>query len=139
MQTRHLYAVDVIRGLGVPGSLENVLGLVAQMQAEGGSARFNPLNTTLAMPGATDYNGVHVKNYVSWDQGMAATIQTLRQSNMAKLMLELRRGTSARAYWVALGLSPWGTRPPGGMSIDAFLSDVRAHWTDRAMQGIAGT
>lgn len=137
--SRHLWVRDLLAKLGVPGNINNAVALVAQIQAEGGEARFNPLNTTLPMPGATDYNAVHVKNYGSYAQGLDATVQTLRQDNMAKLLAALRRGDSARAYWVALGSSPWGTRPPGAMGIDSFLDDIRRHWYDRAMKPIAGT
>lgn len=137
--SRHLWVRDLLAKLAVPGNINNAVALIAQIQAEGGEARFNPLNTTLPMPGATDYNAVHVKNYVSYGQGLDATAQTLRQDNMAKLLGALRRGDSARAYWVALGSSPWGTHPPGGSTIDSFLDDIRKHWYDRAMKPIAGT
>lgn len=125
--------------LGVKGSYYNALSIIAQIQAEGGQARFNPLNTSLRMPGSTDYNSIPVQNYTSYAQGLDATVQTLKQANMVKLFTELRSGTSSRAYWVALAESPWGTKPPGTMTIDAYLDDVRRHWYDRAMIGIAGT
>lgn len=139
MTSRHLWVRDLLAKLGVPGNINNAVAVIAQIQAEGGEARFNPLNTTLPMPGATDYNGVHVKNYTSYAQGLDATVRTLRQANMAKLLAALKRGDSSRGYWVALGTSPWGTHPPGGSSIDAFLDDIRRHWYDRSMKTIAGT
>lgn len=139
MQTRHVWVRDLLRDLGVPGSYYNALSIIAQIQAEGGKARFNPLNTTLKVPGSTDYNSVPVQNYPTWEQGLAATVSTLRQVNMLPLMKALKAGTSSTAYWKALGVTPWGTRPPGGMGIEDFLDDVRRHWFDRAMQGIAGT
>lgn len=137
--SRHLWTRDLLKLLSARGTYYNALSIIAQIQAEGGSAHFNPLNTTLPMPGATDYNDVHVKNYVSYAQGLDATVQTLKQANMVKLLTELKRGTSSRSYWVALGESPWGTKPPGTMGIDAFLDDVRNNWYDRAMLTIAGT
>lgn len=139
MKSRHVWCVDILPRLAVPGTLDNVLALVAQMQAEGGEALFNPLNTTLRMTGSKDYNSVHVQSYKSYEQGMDATVQTLRQTNMAKLYSALKLGSSAHAYWAALAVSPWGTKPPGDMTIDAFLDDVRRHWTARAMTAIAGT
>jgi hypothetical protein len=137
--SRHLWVRDLLASLLVPGSLANVLAIIAQIQAEGGEALFNPLNTTLHMPGATDYNSVHVKDYLTYAQGLTATANTLRQPNMHLLMAALKKGDSTRGYWVALGASPWGTKPPGGKTIDAFLADVRKHWMARAMIPIAGT
>lgn len=137
--SRHLWTRDLLHMLGVPGSYPNALSIIAQCQAEGGSARFNPLNTTLPMDGATDYNSVHVKNYASYGSGLAATTKTLQQANMALLLHELKAGNSSLSYWRALAASPWGTKPPGGKGVDAFLDDVRRHWYDRCMIAIAGT
>lgn len=139
MQTRHVYVRDLLVALGAPGTLENAAALIAQMQAEGGQAKFNPLNTTVKAPGSTDYNTVHVQNFVSWTQGVATTAKTLEQANMVKLHSALMKGNSALTYWQALAVSPWGTKPPSGYTIEAWLSDVDAHWFDRSMQGISGT
>lgn len=138
-RSRHLWVRDLLAELGVPGSYYNALAVVAQIQAEGGNARFNPLNTTLKVPGSTDYNSVPVQNYTSWEQGLHATVVTLRQVNMVLLMRALKQGTSSAAYWQALAQSPWGTKPPGGMTVAAFLDDVRRHWYDRAMLTVAGS
>lgn len=139
MTSRHLWTRDLLQQLSCPGSYYNALSIIAQIQAEGGGALFNPLNTTLPMPGATDYNSVHVKNYRSYDQGLVATARTLQQPNMRLLLKALKDGSSSEDYWRALGSSPWGTKPPGGSTVVQFLNDVRAHWMDRAMQPIAGT
>lgn len=138
-KSRHVFAADLLDELGAPGSLANALALVAQIQAEGGGAKFNPLNTTLPAVGATDYNKVHVKNYMTYEQGVAATAATLRQTNMAKLHTALMSGKDAATYWAVLPSSPWGTKPPGGMSATAFLADVERHWFARAMLPISGT
>lgn len=138
-KSRHIFVCDLLEALHAPGSLNNAIALVAQIQAEGGQAHFNPLNTTLRQAGSTDYNSVHVQNYKSWTQGIAATAKTLEQANMAKLLKVLKAGGPAAAYWTALGVSPWGTHPPGGMKIELFLDDVSRHWFDRALMPIAGS
>lgn len=138
-RSRHLWTRDLLAELGVPGTYYNALAVIAQIQAEGGQARFNPLNTTLKQPGSTDYNSVPVQNYTSWEQGLHATAATLRQPNMALLMRALKQGSSSAAYWQALAQSPWGTKPPGSMGVQAFLDDVRRHWYDRAMLTVAGS
>lgn len=53
---------------------------------------FNPLNTTLSAPGATDYNSVGVKNYVSEAQGLAATAGTLLGGRYSDIVSALRSG-----------------------------------------------
>jgi hypothetical protein len=137
--SRHLWVRDLLQLLGVPGSYYNALALVAQCQAEGSPARFNPLATTYPMPGATDVNSVHVKSYTSYAQGLDATALTLQQPNMAPLLTALTRGTSSTAYWEGLAVSPWGTHPPGGLTIEAWLDDCRRHWFAYAMGTIVGT
>lgn len=137
--SRHLWTRDLLALLACPGSYYNALSIVAQCQAEGGSAMFNPLNTTLAMTGATNYNSVGVKNYTSYAQGLDATARTLKQANMATLLAALKEGSSSIGYWRLLAASPWGTKPPTGVSITAFLDDTRRHWYDRSMTPIAGT
>jgi hypothetical protein len=142
--SRHLWVRDLLAALDVPGSYYNALAVIAQCQAEGGTARFNPLNTTLKMPGSTAYGpdlggGVRVQHYTSMAQGLEATLATLRQTNMAPLLTALKSGTSSTAYWKALGVSPWGTHPPGGLTIEAWLDDCRRHWYEYAMVPVAGT
>jgi len=63
--------------LGAPRRPENLRLLDAWTRAEGGNARWNPLNTTWALPGATDYNAVGVKNYPRATWGILATALSL--------------------------------------------------------------
>lgn len=138
-QTRHVWARDLLARLSLPGTLQNALSLVAQCQAEGGSAKFNPLNCTVKAPGSSDYNDVPVQNYTSYQQGLSVTAGMMRQENMHLLYGSLKAGTSAEAYWHALAASPWGTRPPGGYTVAAWLADVQNHWFARSMILISGT
>lgn len=138
-QTRHVWVRDLLLALDAPGTLENAVALVAQCQAEGGSAKFNPLNCTVKEPGSTDYNKVPVQNYVSYVQGLHVTSGMLQQSNMKALFAALKKGDSAPNYWAALAISPWGTHPPQGYTVLTWLADVRTHWFERAMLPISGT
>lgn len=124
--------------LHAPGTLENAVALIGQMQAEGGSAKFNPLNCTVKAPGSTDYNSVPVQNYAGYAQGLSVTAGMLRQANMKPLLDALLSGKSAAAYWGALP-GHWGTSPPSGYTRASWLADVRAHWYARAMINIAGS
>ena len=67
----------LLRRLRAPATKQNLRALAAWQRAEGGGASFNPLNTTQHSSGASNYNGVGVKNYRSPGQGTVATAQTL--------------------------------------------------------------
>jgi hypothetical protein len=97
--------------------------LDAWAQAEGGTARWNPLNTTFPLPGATDYNRVGVKNYVRPTEGVCATALTLVNGFYNGILASLQTGTktaeqivqSCRAEFVK-----WGTNPD---AIEAVLAE----------------
>ena len=64
--------------LGAPIVPENIDLLWAWQRAEGGNARYNPLNTTFILHrGETNYNVVGVKNYKLPIDGLCATALTL--------------------------------------------------------------
>lgn len=55
---------------------------MAWIRAEGGTAKWNPLNSTLWVQNFTflpNYNSIPVRNYVSPNAGVAATVLTLSQ------------------------------------------------------------
>jgi cell wall-associated NlpC family hydrolase len=84
--------------------------LQAWQQAEGGSASFNPLNTTQPSSGAGNYNSVGVKVYKSAQQGIHATAQTLLNGHYGSIVGLLRSGTAtAEQIGTAVAHSPWGT------------------------------
>ena len=79
--TPQWFARKVLERLGLPVTRSNVNWLTAWESREGGhwgnTARYNPLNTTLPMPGSSTMNGVGVRVYTSWQQGIEATAKTL--------------------------------------------------------------
>jgi hypothetical protein len=106
---RAKFAQDLLGGLGVPVTSENVRAVAAWADAEGTKAAFNPLATTQGASGATNFNGVGVKNYASYEDGLAATLRTLTNGRYGPILDALRRGTSAEAVAQAVAASPWGT------------------------------
>jgi peptidoglycan hydrolase CwlO-like protein len=68
--------------LGAPTCRNNMVLVVAWAATEYTQARFNPLATSYSMPGSTIFAGA-VKNYVSLDQGITATVLTLESTNPA--------------------------------------------------------
>lgn len=73
---------------------------------------FNPFDTTLGEPGATDYNSVGVKSYTSEAQGLEATASTLEEAPYANLLADIRSGASLATLEQAEDASPWGTAFP---------------------------
>ena len=139
MKTRHDFAhdvlLDVANSSGVP-FLSSLWALMGWMVAESGSnpcngvlgAKNNPLNTTLIIPGSTLFNSVGVRNYATYEDGVNATVQTLRGSQYAKIVHRLMQsGTNEdgaiRVLWEVVG-SPWGTSGRDAYGgLDAFLGN----------------
>jgi hypothetical protein len=112
------FAAAVLQKVGIKPSADSISKLVAWANAEGGNwnntARYNPLNTTLALPGAgnTGAQG-NIKVYRSWTQGIEATAKTLTSGPYGGILAALKSGTGAQ-FEAAVNASPWGTHFPGG-------------------------
>lgn len=86
-----LWRYRLLRKLHCPPLQRSNLALLhAWAVAEGGSSRFNPLNTTEPWPGATDYNSVGVKNYPTGADGIAATYLTLSNGHYNGIVRDMR-------------------------------------------------
>jgi hypothetical protein len=101
----------ILSGIGAPVTPENKKFFYAWRAAEGGTAAFNPFNTTKSSEGATNYNSIGVKNYVDGAHGADATIKTLLNSRYSGIVNALRGGGPGASHEAALALSksPWGT------------------------------
>jgi hypothetical protein len=100
----------VLRGIGAPESDNNLRFFAAWRQAEGANALFNPFNTTQPMEGATNYNKARVKNYVSEEQGIAATVKTLTNGYYKDIVADLRADSPANKTAANhTQLKVWGT------------------------------
>lgn len=110
---------DVLTAIGAPVTAANVAFLDAWQNAEGGSAAYNPLNTTQQMSGSTDYNSAGVQEYGSSSQGANATAKTLLNGYYDSIVAALRTGDplSGDTSSMAQELSKWGTGP-------AFLQNL---------------
>lgn len=103
------FAADILHGIGAPVTAGNLALMLAWQRSEGGSARFNPFNTTLSRPGAGSYNSVGVRNYTSYQQGLNATIATLRNGYYGGILSSLKHGGNPYQTAAAIGKSPWGS------------------------------
>lgn len=108
----------ILTGIGAPTSDENLKVLYAWRQAEAGSAAWNPFNTTFVKTGTT-YNNCNrnangtlnpVKNYASKQDGIDATVATLKLSYYTKIRNGLisNAGAAVIATYVD-EFSTWGT------------------------------
>ena len=128
--TREQWAREFLDRIGAPTSKANLHAIVSWIQAEGGHARWNPLNTTHEAPGATDYNWVGVKDYLTFESGMDATVETLEygaerglygyRAIKHNLVASRRAGLTLRA----VEASTWGT---GGLALRC-LPWVKKAW-----------
>lgn len=119
------FARDVLAGIGAPLSAENLRVMRAWVRAEGTSARFNPLATTQRAPGATAFNSVGVRNFTSYGQGVATTVQVLQNGKYEPVLAALRNGTDAQAVAGAIARSPWGT---GGLVSRILSQEATPRW-----------
>lgn len=114
------FAVAVLQRLGAPTTKSNVQAMLKWMKAEGGhwknSAKFNPLNTTLKMPGSRSAGTSQssIKAYSDWQSGIEATAKTLLDSNPAygygAIIDAFRQGSNPQAIYDAIVASSWGTK-----------------------------
>jgi hypothetical protein len=122
--TETSWATTLLSKIGAPVTDQNVSALTTWMKFEGGgggkstglgknSAMYNPLNTTQGAPGASSMNSVGVKSYLSWDQGLDATVQTLMNGKYTGILAALQQGNNASGVLSAVNASPWGTNIPG--------------------------
>lgn len=115
------FYVSVLEGIQAPVSDAHITGLAAWHKAEGGTATWNPLNTTQSATGATDYNSVGVKNYPNEAIGVSATIKTLLNGNYPNILDALRAEPfDMQELANAVDSSVWGTK---------HLTDVAAGCT----------
>jgi len=129
--------------LDAPRCDENLLIVVAWETSESTAAAFNPLATTHVMEGATDMNPVGVKNYVSLDQGLDASRDTLtggaESFGYGAILDHLRACAPAKSTAAAINASAWCRGCTGGMYLTGLLPLVRDAYADHAQRLISTT
>lgn len=103
------FSRDVLARIGAPVTPQNMAAMQAWIKAEGTKAQFNPLATCRRADGATDFNSVGVKNFVSYEQGVDTTVGAITNGLYDDVIAALRRGNDAFAVADAIEASPWGT------------------------------
>lgn len=136
MTTRLAFFDAVLTDLGLPHGQAQTTAMLAWSAAESGTepcdgrsgARYNPLNTTMPAPGASNFNSVGVKNYPSLAEGVAATAGTLRLAPYIGIRGVLSSGANLAAFASAVEASPWGT----GAAIQGGIQAVSGHVAEYA-------
>lgn len=111
MGTRRQWAKDFAAALGNANPSAATLSWIsAWLAKENTRATFNPLATTYDLPPNTNFNSVGVKNYTTRNQGIEATVRTLRgqhvgYADIIKGIVSNDPETAANGLMVA----PWGT------------------------------
>lgn len=110
--SREDFFQSVLKGIGVPDSPGNISILKEWAHHEGGTAAFNPLNTTRVVnKGETNYNSAGVKNYPDFVTGIQATVETLNLNYYKAIVEALRQQqpTWKRNQQIIAALNTWGT------------------------------
>ena len=106
------WARSLLAAGGWPATSCNTGAIVAWERAEGSTrAWHNFLDTTLREPGSHPVNSVGVQAYPSVQEGLAATVATLRGGPYGPILAALAAGNNAQAVADAVADSPWGTEP----------------------------
>lgn len=105
---------SILKCLGAEPTKSNMLFMYAWRQAEGGTAKNNPFNTTQKMEGATNYNKIGVKNYKTPEDGIQATCKTLTNGRNKygydKIIDGLKNDVGLSKLSDAVVSSKWGTK-----------------------------
>ena len=116
--------------IGAPQCDDNVIAMLAWQAQESTSARFNPLATTYEMPGATAFNSVGVRNFVTIAQGLEASRATLELPvdtyGYAVILSSLRACAPAETTAWYVNASAWCRGCSGGTYLTALIPLVRA-------------
>jgi hypothetical protein len=108
LEDKNFYA-KLLENLGAPISDENMKFMYAWRQAEGKGGTYNPFNTTWKMPNSTTMNSVGVRNYASLEDGLVATVKTLKNGRYDCIVNGLKNDIGASEIARCESLKTWGT------------------------------
>lgn len=115
--TQEQWARTILGAIGAPQNEVTTSAMLTWMRHEGGhwnnSAKYNPLNTTKVMDGNDKSINSHgVKAYSSWQEGIDATLATIRKDayGYPKIIKQFQQGESEKSIYGAIHSSDWGTK-----------------------------
>jgi len=141
--TRGAFAEAVLRGIGAPVSQSNMSSMLAWMTGENTRAAFNPLATMRQSKAlgedAGQFNEAGVRDYKDFDQGVAATIETLNLSYYTDIVSALQRGTTPAELHRLVVASLWGTQHFGDGNTKDLTTQLGTQASGRMLDGIVPT
>jgi peptidoglycan hydrolase CwlO-like protein len=126
------WAGRFLQELTVPDCRNNRIVVVAWETAEYTAAAWNPLATTYDMRGATQFNDAGVRNYMSLQQGLDATVATLllgvRSYGYGAIIAALAECAPPEATAEAIRKSSWCHGCAGGHYVTSLIPSVEAYF-----------
>jgi hypothetical protein len=128
-------------GEAIHATANNVNAFLAWMAFEGGhwhnAAKYNPLNTTQAMPGSYKAPGTIVQAYPDWKTGLDATVKTISYGAYAGIRTAFAANADPSVTAQAIKTSPWGTTalPTNAAQLAALTMRMRG---EKASSGSLG-
>lgn len=141
------FTSQVLGKIGAPDTFYNKALFLAWYNKESTTATNNPLATTLPYGGAGTFNGVGVKNYASFQDGVNATAQTLLGGNYSGIVNDLRKGNVDPVKVVSQNaeeFNTWGgsVGPDGthatGSYAPSLASDLKSEGDQTIFQSVTG-
>jgi peptidoglycan hydrolase CwlO-like protein len=128
------WAKSFLRTLGAPVVRSNMIVVIAWQAAEGTQATWNPLATTMGAEGASNFNEVGVKNYLSKEQGIDASIRTLMRPGFGyeDILDGLERGADQMQTAHAIQQSHWCHGCAEGGYVIGIVPAVEKYYDDYA-------
>jgi peptidoglycan DL-endopeptidase CwlO len=120
------FSKAILAGLGLAATAADVGSLNAWQQQEGqwgakgvynAMQMHDPLNTNLPEKGGHSLNGTWF--YPDWATGVAATVATIKQGNMANIYKALQANDNLASFSAAAESTPWAASAYGGRSWSA--------------------
>jgi hypothetical protein len=130
--TYRMWSRALLSSLKAPVCRSNMRVVVAWETAESTLARYNPLATTYALPGATPTNTSGVQDFVSFAQGIEATRNTLLADpgslDYVNIVDDLLACAPARKTATAVWSSQWCNGCAKGAYLINQLAAIQADW-----------
>jgi hypothetical protein len=128
------WATAFLGAINAPITRSNLVVIVAWETAEFTSARWNPLATTYPMPGATAYNDSGVRNYVSLQQGLQATVKTLSRPGFGyeAILSDLAHSADPMTTAQAINDSSWCGGCADGQYVVDLIPSVEKYYDSYA-------
>lgn len=108
LSDKNVYA-KILELLNAPITEENLKFLYAWRQAEGKGGKYNPFNTSWKLPNSTPINNSGVRSYQTLEDGINATIKTLKSNRYECIVNGLKNDIGAINISRCPALKTWGT------------------------------